>query len=892
MIPLSVARSYAPKAYDYTELTDDVRQNINKLAEAIKTKGYVVDMTEAISVAILLTYDTLSLENNDAVAEVVRARGSFSNLSERLNNLSVEDINKNLGKIDQTYLTDELIQQIAGTAPINAVPADGSITNIKLANKSVSVEKTDYLTKSKNLFNKDDIVRGGYFSNTTGEWVVNDSYVSSGKTPVKTGVKYFRNTAGQIIVFNSLDDSVIASLSNGLEMSNIHSSKDMYARLTILASDVEYTTLVEKPVSTSSTFRPEIESYNNLIVENTGFPISNIEGVSETDLRENLFDKNDVLKGGYFGHTTGEFIESEAYFSGGKIPVVKGNTYDLNQTYRLTLFNDFGIPQASTTTGTITVGNSTSDYLRITIPSNANLEILSLTEKTATGFTAKRNTLEFDEELKVVLKENLKPTMDDIETIESDNLFDKSNIIVGGFFSPTTGAWVENEEYVASGKMPVVTGKKYFRNTTGQITVFNAADDSFIGNSSSGVIELGSVHASKKMYARLSVSIADIDFTTFVERPNTTVNTFKPTFKPFGKPDYISNNHKFDDEAGYYSEILGLSETAYNKSRRLYLPDFSGYDQPFHPSVVYIEHGFKGYKYWMVQSPYPPNGVPSNQRWEVPVVYKSNDGLNWLIVANPLDDLNEAEIANKDYMSDNHIVYRKDLNRIEVWYRLTHLGDQVETSTTHLLRKYTTNGETWSSRETLETFTNTTSADFVRSPSIIWDETISKYRRWKQNNAGVFYQESSDGLTWTTNQELNFDVTNDYWHIDVAKYDDGKHQYHFLGYSQLGAVDYYYSDDGLNFKRHSTVLSVANDNDFNYKNMLYRSISLKDENGFIRLYNAGYDGNNLAGVSVKVAKDWDSMRYDTIYNQTIVKTRTNETENIALGIEMSKTNYK
>src|SRR5699024_12269084 len=68
--------------------------------------------------------------------------------------------------------------------------------------------------------------------------------------------------------------------------------------------------------------------------------------------------------------------------------------------------------------------------------SSANLETLSLTEKTATGFTAKRNTLEFDEELKDVLQDNLKPTMDNIETIESDNLFDKSSINVGGYFSP------------------------------------------------------------------------------------------------------------------------------------------------------------------------------------------------------------------------------------------------------------------------------------------------------------------------------------------------------------------------------------------------------------------------------------------------------------------------
>lgn len=46
--------------------------------------------------------------------------------------LSVSDINKNLGKLDQTYMTDEFLEQIAGNAEINATPADGSITLVKL----------------------------------------------------------------------------------------------------------------------------------------------------------------------------------------------------------------------------------------------------------------------------------------------------------------------------------------------------------------------------------------------------------------------------------------------------------------------------------------------------------------------------------------------------------------------------------------------------------------------------------------------------------------------------------------------------------------------------------------------------------------------------------------
>ena len=55
--------------------------------------------------------------------------------------VSVYDIDKNKGKFDQTYLSDKLLQQIAGNTPINAVPADGSITTGKLADNSVKREK-------------------------------------------------------------------------------------------------------------------------------------------------------------------------------------------------------------------------------------------------------------------------------------------------------------------------------------------------------------------------------------------------------------------------------------------------------------------------------------------------------------------------------------------------------------------------------------------------------------------------------------------------------------------------------------------------------------------------------------------------------------------------------
>ena len=69
--------------------------------------------------------------------------------------LSVNDINKNLGKIDQSFLSEDLLQQIAGNAPINAVPADKSITSEKVADKAI----TNTLL-SDDVNNR--ILKGGY----------------------------------------------------------------------------------------------------------------------------------------------------------------------------------------------------------------------------------------------------------------------------------------------------------------------------------------------------------------------------------------------------------------------------------------------------------------------------------------------------------------------------------------------------------------------------------------------------------------------------------------------------------------------------------------------------------------------------------------------------------
>src|SRR5690625_7754769 len=65
-------------------------------------------------------------------------------------NLSFGQINKNLVKLDQTYMTDKFLQQMAGNAPINSTPAIKSVTTDKLAGKAVTPGVTSFVKLGNN----------------------------------------------------------------------------------------------------------------------------------------------------------------------------------------------------------------------------------------------------------------------------------------------------------------------------------------------------------------------------------------------------------------------------------------------------------------------------------------------------------------------------------------------------------------------------------------------------------------------------------------------------------------------------------------------------------------------------------------------------------------------
>ncbi|AGK95413.1 phage upper tail fiber protein [Clostridium pasteurianum] len=106
------------------------------------------------------------------------------------NLIGFADINKNLSKIDQTMLTDALLQQIAGTTPVNATPAPGSLTTDRYADGSVIAKKTNFIDiRTENLFNKDTVTVDKIID-SSGTIVNGAGNVLSDFTPVESSTTY------------------------------------------------------------------------------------------------------------------------------------------------------------------------------------------------------------------------------------------------------------------------------------------------------------------------------------------------------------------------------------------------------------------------------------------------------------------------------------------------------------------------------------------------------------------------------------------------------------------------------------------------------------------------------------------------------------------------------
>lgn len=151
--------------------------------------GEVASSSDFIINAIHSTRNEESIESSSEFSALSEAMKKVTDIDRKMNrgeSISVSQIDKNRGKLDQTYMTEEFLQQMVGNTPINTVPADRSITRIKIAEKAITENEvnTDFLerahaldknkkikasalfdTEIENLFNKNTLTKSSYIIN-------------------------------------------------------------------------------------------------------------------------------------------------------------------------------------------------------------------------------------------------------------------------------------------------------------------------------------------------------------------------------------------------------------------------------------------------------------------------------------------------------------------------------------------------------------------------------------------------------------------------------------------------------------------------------------------------------------------------------------------------------
>ena len=147
----------------------------------------------------------------DLVAEGQLTPEQYATLIQTINGLiskgdvTFDDIDINKGKLLPKHLSEEVLKMLTGDAPINAVPADGSVTREKMADKAISSSKLADNYDFKKVYSTGDlntlIVSGVYL--VTNEVINKPEGLTSGVLTVKNAGNFVKQEIANVSVSSS-----------------------------------------------------------------------------------------------------------------------------------------------------------------------------------------------------------------------------------------------------------------------------------------------------------------------------------------------------------------------------------------------------------------------------------------------------------------------------------------------------------------------------------------------------------------------------------------------------------------------------------------------------------------------------------------------------------------
>lgn len=265
----------------------------------------------------------------------------------------------------------------------------------------------------------------------------------------------------------------------------------------------------------------------------------------------------------------------------------------------------------------------------------------------------------------------------------------------------------------------------------------------------------------------------------------------------------------------------------------------TGNNDVVHPSILYFQEGWNGYKYWMAITAFPNQ----NNQEENPCVYCSVDGDDWIApTANPIYPTPTYAPA---YNADTHLFMSKDNKTMYCTWRIRNDSDYKN----KLVVMSSTDGESWGDFKVILTSNN---RDFA-SPSVIIDD--GKFKLFAVNldspiantTLDLYESDRPDGrFSYVGEIPVPVDTANrQLWHFELRKY---KGTYvilytigNFGNYGALSNLHLAISNDLTNWKVKHNIMDTSN-----WAKTYYKSTFLiyKDGSGqeIIDLWYNGVEG--------------------------------------------------
>ena len=264
------------------------------------------------------------------------------------------DISTDANKIKLVNLSDEVLQAMAGTTPVNVTPGPNSVTQEKIAPGAVTFEKINEAVRGKNIFNKDTVINNAYIVYDNGQVVTgHPTYCASDFILVEPNTDYyFTKVLNKHYAFYDINKKWIGPSTNGGASTGQvvrTPANASYMRVTLYMTDVASAQIEKGTAGTS--YEPYSYTFDYLVLKSSNIPDGiidknhikdqavSLKSIEGAELGKNLFNKDNVTPDKYVLYSNGQLGDNTNYVATDYIEVEPNTQYTRNYSHQMAFYD-------------------------------------------------------------------------------------------------------------------------------------------------------------------------------------------------------------------------------------------------------------------------------------------------------------------------------------------------------------------------------------------------------------------------------------------------------------------------------------------------------------------------------------------------------------------------